>query len=69
MNHELWFINPLMGLLRNTSKVYLLEILKILPTSFVALPLNFISQNEIRPMVKKGSRSGEQNCGTASQLR
>ena len=35
----------------------------------VALLLIFISQNEIRPMVKKGSRSREQNCGTASQLR
>ena len=40
-----------------------------LPTSFVALPLIFVSQNEIRPMVNKGSCSGEQNCGTASELR
>ena len=69
MNHELWFIDQLMGLLYNTSKMYLLEIPKILPMSFEALLLIFVSQNEIRPMVKKGSRFGERNCGTASPLR
>ena len=50
------------GLLHNTSKIHLFEILKIFPTSFVALLLIFIFQNEIQPMVKKASRSLKGNC-------